>query len=104
MEIFDGIDDENTFSLDDELHSDTDISSNYLDYSSDVSCSELSSDEDLSSARIFTVVDVLKFGLVKKPSQSMRLTLLKHFIFIQNAFPNLMCIQCLLPNDSWCCF
>ncbi|GFV88650.1 piggyBac transposable element-derived protein 4 [Trichonephila clavipes] len=58
MEIFDGIDDENTFLLDDELHSDTDISSNYLDYSSDGSCSELSSDEDLSSARIFTVVDV----------------------------------------------
>ncbi|GBN78766.1 Calmodulin-lysine N-methyltransferase [Araneus ventricosus] len=56
----DGIDDENTFLLDDELHSDTDtdISSNYLDYSSDDSCSELSSDEDLSSARIFTKVDV----------------------------------------------
>ncbi|GBO13570.1 hypothetical protein AVEN_170144-1 [Araneus ventricosus] len=56
----DGIDDENTFLLDDELHSDTDtdISSNYLDYSSDDSCSELSSDEDLSSARIFTEVDV----------------------------------------------
>ncbi|GFU50886.1 uncharacterized protein NPIL_198791 [Nephila pilipes] len=37
MEIMDGIDDENTFLLDDELHSDTDtdISSNYLDYSSD---------------------------------------------------------------------
>ncbi|GFW26998.1 hypothetical protein TNCV_1378361 [Trichonephila clavipes] len=35
--------------VDDELHSDTDtdISSNYLDYSSDDSCSELSSDEDL---------------------------------------------------------
>ncbi|GFT58513.1 uncharacterized protein NPIL_125171 [Nephila pilipes] len=51
MEIMDGIDDENTFLLDDELHSDTDtdISSNYLDYSSDDSCSELSSDEDLSS-------------------------------------------------------
>ncbi|GFT69974.1 uncharacterized protein NPIL_332981 [Nephila pilipes] len=48
MEIMDGIDDENTFLLD-ELHSDTDISSNYLDYSSDDSCSELSSDEDLSS-------------------------------------------------------
>ncbi|GFU04890.1 piggyBac transposable element-derived protein 4 [Trichonephila clavipes] len=36
MEIMDGIDDENTFLLDDELHSDTDtdtyISSNYLDY------------------------------------------------------------------------
>ncbi|GFT23000.1 uncharacterized protein NPIL_224151 [Nephila pilipes] len=46
MEIMDGIDDENTFLLDDELHSatDTDISSNYLDYSSDDSCSELSSD------------------------------------------------------------
>ncbi|GFS47383.1 piggyBac transposable element-derived protein 4 [Trichonephila inaurata madagascariensis] len=58
MEIMDGIDDENTFLLDDELHSDTDISSNYLDYSSDDSCSELSSDEDLSSARIFTEVDV----------------------------------------------
>ncbi|GFY75139.1 uncharacterized protein TNIN_195891 [Trichonephila inaurata madagascariensis] len=42
----------------DELHTDTDISSNYLDYSSDDSCSELSSDEDLSSARIFTEVDV----------------------------------------------
>ncbi|GFS60310.1 uncharacterized protein NPIL_674781 [Nephila pilipes] len=56
----DGIDDEKTFLLDDELHSDTDtnISSNYLDYSSDDSCSELSSDEDLSSARIFTEVDV----------------------------------------------
>ncbi|CAL1281367.1 unnamed protein product [Larinioides sclopetarius] len=53
----DGIN-ENTFLLDDELHSDTDISSNYLDYSSDDSCSELSSDEDLSSARIFTEVDV----------------------------------------------
>ncbi|GFT84894.1 DDE_Tnp_1_7 domain-containing protein [Trichonephila clavipes] len=53
-------DDENTFLLDDELHSDTDtdISSNYLDYSSDDSCSELSSDEDLSSARICTEVDV----------------------------------------------
>ncbi|GFS65425.1 uncharacterized protein NPIL_76041 [Nephila pilipes] len=40
MEIMDGIDDENTFLLDDELHSDTDtdISSNYLDYSSDDSC------------------------------------------------------------------
>ncbi|GFS34692.1 uncharacterized protein NPIL_55181 [Nephila pilipes] len=50
MEIMDGIDDENTFLLDDELHSDTDISSNYLDYSSDDSCSELSSDEDLSSS------------------------------------------------------
>ncbi|GFT14482.1 uncharacterized protein NPIL_602011 [Nephila pilipes] len=49
MEIMDGIDDENTFLLDDELHSDTDISSNYLDYSSDDSCSDLSSDEDLSS-------------------------------------------------------
>ncbi|GFU24014.1 uncharacterized protein NPIL_476781 [Nephila pilipes] len=51
MEIMDGIDDENTFLLDDELHSDTDtdISSNYLNYSSDDSCSELSSDEDLSS-------------------------------------------------------
>ncbi|GFT11274.1 uncharacterized protein NPIL_345131 [Nephila pilipes] len=51
IEIMDGIDDENTFLLDDELHSDTDtdISSNYLDYSSDDSCSELSSDEDLSS-------------------------------------------------------
>ncbi|GFW84664.1 piggyBac transposable element-derived protein 4 [Trichonephila clavipes] len=60
MEIIDGIDDENTFLLDDELHSDTDtdISSNYLDYSSDDLCSELSSDEDLSSARIFTEVDV----------------------------------------------
>ncbi|XP_055944392.1 piggyBac transposable element-derived protein 4-like [Argiope bruennichi] len=60
MEIMDGIDDENTFLLDVELHSDTDtdISSNYLDYSSDDSCSELSSDEDLSSARIFTEVDV----------------------------------------------
>ncbi|GBM73826.1 hypothetical protein AVEN_75253-1 [Araneus ventricosus] len=60
MEIMDGIDDENTLLLDDELHSDTDtdISSNYLDYSSDDSCSELSSDEDLSSARIFTEVDV----------------------------------------------
>ncbi|GFY54990.1 uncharacterized protein TNIN_498731 [Trichonephila inaurata madagascariensis] len=57
MEIMDGIDDENTFLLD-ELHSDTDTSSNYLDYSSDDSCSELSSDEDLSSARIFTEVDV----------------------------------------------
>ncbi|GFY40087.1 uncharacterized protein TNIN_423401 [Trichonephila inaurata madagascariensis] len=56
----DGIDDKNTFLLGDELHSDTDtdISSNYLDYSSDDSCSELSSDEDLSSARIFTEVDV----------------------------------------------
>ncbi|GFS71597.1 hypothetical protein NPIL_620291 [Nephila pilipes] len=45
----DGIDDENTFLLYDELHSDTDtdISSNYLDYTSDDSCSELSSDEDL---------------------------------------------------------
>ncbi|CAL1300881.1 unnamed protein product [Larinioides sclopetarius] len=43
---------------DDELHSDTDISSNYLDYSSDDSCSEISSDEDLSSARIFTEVEV----------------------------------------------
>ncbi|GFU00909.1 uncharacterized protein NPIL_597151 [Nephila pilipes] len=51
MEIMDGIDDENTYLLDDELHSDTDtdISSNYLDYSSDDSCSELSSDEDLIS-------------------------------------------------------
>ncbi|GFT72191.1 uncharacterized protein NPIL_68791 [Nephila pilipes] len=60
MEILDGIDGENTFLLDDELHSDTDtdISSNYLDYSSDDSCSELSSDEDLSSARIFTEVGV----------------------------------------------
>ncbi|GFS65833.1 uncharacterized protein NPIL_633641, partial [Nephila pilipes] len=48
MEIMDGIDDENTFLLDDELHSDTYISSNYLDFSSDDSCSELSSDEDLS--------------------------------------------------------
>ncbi|GFT98495.1 uncharacterized protein NPIL_185971 [Nephila pilipes] len=40
IEIMDGIDDENTFLLDDELHSDTDtdISSNYLDYSSDDSC------------------------------------------------------------------
>ncbi|CAL1284111.1 unnamed protein product [Larinioides sclopetarius] len=56
----DGINDENTFLLDDELHSDTDtdISSDYLDYSSDDSCSKLSSDEDLSSARIFTEVDV----------------------------------------------
>ncbi|GFY71598.1 uncharacterized protein TNIN_363551 [Trichonephila inaurata madagascariensis] len=53
----DGIDDENTFLLD-ELRSDTDTSSNYLDYSSDDACSELSSDEDLSSARIFTKVDV----------------------------------------------
>ncbi|GFW75120.1 adhesion G-protein coupled receptor G4 [Trichonephila clavipes] len=54
------IDDENTFLLDDELHSDTDtdISSNYLDYSSDDSYSELSSDEDMSYARIFTEVDV----------------------------------------------
>ncbi|GFU15560.1 large subunit GTPase 1 homolog [Nephila pilipes] len=52
MEIMDGIDNENTFLLDDELHSDTDtdISSNYLDYSSDDSCSELNSDEDLSSS------------------------------------------------------
>ncbi|KAF8789082.1 PiggyBac transposable element-derived protein like [Argiope bruennichi] len=60
MEIMDGIDDENTFLLDDELHSDTDtdISSNYLDYSSDDSFSEFGSDEDLSSARIFTEVDV----------------------------------------------
>ncbi|GFU77799.1 uncharacterized protein TNCV_1138071 [Trichonephila clavipes] len=58
MEIMDGIDDKNTFLLDDELYSDTHISSNYLDYSSDDSCSELSSDEDLSSARIFTEVDV----------------------------------------------
>ncbi|GFU33713.1 uncharacterized protein NPIL_562961 [Nephila pilipes] len=60
MEIMDGIDDENTFLLDDELHSDTDTdtSSNYLDYSSDDSCSELISDEDLSSARIFIEVDV----------------------------------------------
>ncbi|GFU51140.1 uncharacterized protein NPIL_83061 [Nephila pilipes] len=49
MEIMDGIDEENSFLLDDELNSDTDISSNYLDYSSDDSCSELSSDEDLSS-------------------------------------------------------
>ncbi|GFU10421.1 uncharacterized protein NPIL_697091 [Nephila pilipes] len=49
LEIMDGIDDENTFLLDDELHSDTDISSNYLDYSSDDSCSKLSSVEDLSS-------------------------------------------------------
>ncbi|GFX73616.1 uncharacterized protein TNCV_1263851 [Trichonephila clavipes] len=56
-EIMDGIDDENTFLLDDELHSDTDTS-NYLDYSSDDSCSELSSDKDLSSARIFTEIDV----------------------------------------------
>ncbi|CAL1302040.1 unnamed protein product [Larinioides sclopetarius] len=54
----DGINDENTFLLDDELHSDTDISSNYLDYSLNDSCSELSSGEDLSSARIFTEVDV----------------------------------------------
>ena len=57
-EVVDGIKDENTFLLDDERHSDTDISSNYLDYSSDDSCIELSSDEDLSSARIFTEVDV----------------------------------------------
>ncbi|GFT34288.1 uncharacterized protein TNCV_2157531 [Trichonephila clavipes] len=59
MEIMDRIDGENTFLLD-ELHSDTDtdISSNYLDYSSDNLCSELSSDEDLKSARIFTAVDV----------------------------------------------
>ncbi|CAL1291222.1 unnamed protein product [Larinioides sclopetarius] len=56
----DGINDENTFLFDDELHSDTDtdISSDYLDYSSDDSCSKLSSDEDLSSARIFTEVHV----------------------------------------------
>ncbi|GFU32065.1 uncharacterized protein NPIL_457951 [Nephila pilipes] len=55
MEIMDGIDVENTFLLDDELHSgtDTDISSNYLDYSLDDSCSELSSDEDLSSFFLF---------------------------------------------------
>ncbi|GFS58880.1 uncharacterized protein NPIL_695061 [Nephila pilipes] len=56
MEIMDGIDDENIFLLDDELHSDTDtdISSNYLDYSSDDSCSELSSDEDMSSSSFFS--------------------------------------------------
>ncbi|GFT98377.1 uncharacterized protein NPIL_485551 [Nephila pilipes] len=56
MEIMDGIDDENTFLLNDELHSDTDtdISSNYLDYSSDDSCSELSSDEYLSSSSFFS--------------------------------------------------
>ncbi|GFT99920.1 hypothetical protein NPIL_94631 [Nephila pilipes] len=43
----DGIDDENTFLLDDELHSDTDtdISSNYLDYSSDDSCNEYDVDQ-----------------------------------------------------------
>ncbi|GFS58234.1 uncharacterized protein NPIL_525621 [Nephila pilipes] len=40
MERNNGTDDENTFLVDDELHSDTDteISSNYLDYSSDDSC------------------------------------------------------------------
>ncbi|GFT06164.1 uncharacterized protein NPIL_117951 [Nephila pilipes] len=56
MEIMDGIDDENTFLLDNELQydTDTDISSNYLDYSSDDSCSELSSDEDLSSSSSFS--------------------------------------------------
>ncbi|GFT47285.1 uncharacterized protein NPIL_537821 [Nephila pilipes] len=56
MEIMDGIDDENTFLLDDELHSDTDtdISSNYLDYSSDDSCSELSSDEDFITSSLFS--------------------------------------------------
>ena len=60
MKVMDRINNENTFLLDDELHSDTDtdISSNYLDYSSDDSCSELSSDENLSSASIVTEVDV----------------------------------------------
>ncbi|GFV26117.1 uncharacterized protein TNCV_4887481 [Trichonephila clavipes] len=49
MEVMDGIDDDNTFLLDDELHSDTDtyFSSNYLGYSTQDSCSELSSDEDM---------------------------------------------------------
>ncbi|GFU10233.1 uncharacterized protein NPIL_278911 [Nephila pilipes] len=63
MEIMDGIDDENTFLLDDELHSDTDtdISSNYLDYSSDDSCSELSSDEDLSSSFFSSPLGIILF-------------------------------------------
>ncbi|GFS76824.1 uncharacterized protein NPIL_196351 [Nephila pilipes] len=61
MEIMDGMDDENTFLLDDELHSDTDISSNYLDYSSDDSCSELSSDEDLSSSFFSTPLGITLF-------------------------------------------
>ncbi|GFU27575.1 uncharacterized protein NPIL_390031 [Nephila pilipes] len=63
MEIKDGIDDENTFLLDDELHSDTDtdISSNYLDYSSDDSCSELSSDEDLSSSFFSSPLGIILF-------------------------------------------
>ncbi|GFT60178.1 uncharacterized protein NPIL_20851 [Nephila pilipes] len=63
MEIMDGIDDENTFLLDDELHSDTDtdISSNCLDYSSDDSCSELSSDEDLSSSFFSSPLGIILF-------------------------------------------
>ncbi|GFS69287.1 uncharacterized protein NPIL_464591 [Nephila pilipes] len=63
MEIMDGIDDENTFLLDVELHSDTDtdISSNYLDYSSDDSCSELSSDEDLSSSFFSSPLGIILF-------------------------------------------
>ncbi|GFS90242.1 uncharacterized protein NPIL_510571 [Nephila pilipes] len=63
MEIMDGIDDKNTFLLDDELHSDTDtdISSNYLDYSSDDSCSELSSDEDLSSSSFSSPLGIILF-------------------------------------------
>ncbi|GFT98497.1 uncharacterized protein NPIL_185981 [Nephila pilipes] len=63
MEIMGGKDDENTFLLDDELHSDTntDISSNYLDYSSDDSCSELSSDEDLSSSFFSSPLGIILF-------------------------------------------
>ncbi|GFT47342.1 uncharacterized protein NPIL_356841 [Nephila pilipes] len=63
MEIMDGIDDENTFLLDDELHSDTDtdISSNYFYCSSDVSCSELSSDEDLSSSFFSSPLGIIFF-------------------------------------------
>ncbi|GFU39247.1 uncharacterized protein NPIL_627841 [Nephila pilipes] len=61
MEIMDGIDEKNTFLLDDELHSDTDISSNYLDYSSDDSCSELSSDEDLSSSFFSSPLGIILF-------------------------------------------
>ncbi|GIY47593.1 uncharacterized protein CEXT_781041 [Caerostris extrusa] len=79
MEIMDGIDDENTFLLDNELHSDTDISSNYLDYSSDDSCSELSSDEGFSSARIFTEVDV-KIHLFRVLDLNFLMEALKYFI------------------------
>ncbi|GFY47792.1 piggyBac transposable element-derived protein 4 [Trichonephila inaurata madagascariensis] len=88
----DGIDDENTFLLVDELYSDTDTSSNYLDYSSDDSCSELSSDEDLSSARIFTEVDVknppVPYSLHMNDSRILeRLEITE--LFLDDTIPNL---------------